>query len=151
MFIWGPKSPEDNQGIFNAVKHNICGGFGNMSPKDTEENVNMVKNAQNTIIGYWNDIWAFRNKQLQDTSFTLRYRYAQIFGFIPMLIFNRRRPRRMIGAWLFGSAAVCPENLSAFFWYGDYPHQQQQQQLHVPTQEVQHHPAPVAVVAPVVV
>jgi hypothetical protein len=57
----------------------------------------------------------------------------------------------MIGAWLFGSAAVCPENLSAFFWYGDYPHQQQQQQLHVPTQEVQHHPAPVAVVAPVVV
>jgi hypothetical protein len=58
MFIWGPKSPEDNQGIFNAVKHQFCGGFGNFPAKDTEENVTMVKNAQNSILGYWNEIWS---------------------------------------------------------------------------------------------
>ncbi len=29
----------------------------------------------------------------------------------------------MIGAWLFASAVVCPENLRAFFWYGDLSHQ----------------------------
>jgi hypothetical protein len=39
MFIWGPKTPEENQSIFNAAKRKILGGFGQMSPKDTEENV----------------------------------------------------------------------------------------------------------------
>lgn len=57
MFIWGPKTPEDNQSIFNAVKHQILGGFGQMSAKDTEENVSNLKNAQNTILGYWDGIW----------------------------------------------------------------------------------------------
>ena len=44
----------------------------------------------------------------------------------------------MIGAWLCASAVVCPENLRAFFWYGDLSHQ--------PVTPAHHNP----VIAPVV-
>ena len=58
MFIWGPKDEQDNQNLWNAVKYQVCNGFGESNEKQTQEAENFLKNSQGEVVKTWNNLWS---------------------------------------------------------------------------------------------